>query len=106
MEYFVGLDVSLRSCALCIVDNRGKVLLERELPCEVVDIAECLRAFSRPIERVGSGESHEGYVRRICSKNRLFHPAFLRMTLSDFLSFALLSRFIAMCLMTAKFLGP
>ena len=53
MEYFVGLDVSLRSCALCIVDNRGKVLLERELPCEVVDIAECLRAFSRPIERVG-----------------------------------------------------
>ncbi len=53
-----------------------------------------------------AGESHEGYVRRICSKNRLFHPAFLRMTLSDFLSFALLSRFIAMCLMTAKFLGP
>ena len=53
MEYFVGLDVSLRSCALCIVDGKGNVLLERELPCEVSDIAECLRAFPYPIERVG-----------------------------------------------------
>ncbi len=23
MEYFAGLDVSLRSCALCIVDSKG-----------------------------------------------------------------------------------
>ena len=40
MEYYVGLDVSLRSCALCIVDGKGKVYPERELPCEVQDIAE------------------------------------------------------------------
>ena len=53
MEYFAGIDVSLRSCALCIVDGKGKVLLERELPCEVSDIAECLGAFPYPIERVG-----------------------------------------------------
>ena len=45
MEYFAGLDVSLRSCALCIVDGKGKVLLERELPCEVGDIAACLAGF-------------------------------------------------------------
>ncbi|MCZ0813751.1 hypothetical protein N5A93_16095, partial [Roseovarius sp. EGI FJ00037] len=31
MEYFAGLDVSLRSCALCIVDGRGKVVHAREL---------------------------------------------------------------------------
>ena len=30
MEYYVGLDVSLRSCAFCIVDSKGKVYLERE----------------------------------------------------------------------------
>ena len=36
MEYFAGIDVSLRSCALCIVDGKGNVLLERELPCEVI----------------------------------------------------------------------
>lgn len=53
MEYFVGLDVSLRSCALCVVDCKGTVLLERELPCEVKAIAECLAGFPHPIERVG-----------------------------------------------------
>lgn len=53
MEYYVGLDVSLRSCALCIVDGRGKVCMERELPCEVNGIADCLDTFSHSIEWVG-----------------------------------------------------
>ena len=53
MEYFVGLDVSLRSVALCIVDARGNVRMERELPCEIDDIADCLNAFEHPIERIG-----------------------------------------------------
>ena len=53
MEYYAGLDVSLRSCALCIVDTKGKVLLERELFCEVDDIAACFSQFPHPIERVG-----------------------------------------------------
>jgi hypothetical protein len=30
MEYFVGLDVTLRSCALCLVDGKGTVLLKRD----------------------------------------------------------------------------
>jgi hypothetical protein len=53
MEYFSGLDVPLRSCALCIVDSKGTVLLERELPCELNDITECLVGFPHPIERIG-----------------------------------------------------
>ena len=53
MEYFVGLDVSLRSCALYTVDRRGKVCMEQELPCEVDDIAGCLNAFGYPIARIG-----------------------------------------------------
>lgn len=53
MEYFVGLDVSLRSCALCIVDGRGKACMERELPCEVDEIANCLNTFGAPIVRIG-----------------------------------------------------
>ena len=40
MEYFAGLDVSLRSCAICVVDAKGNVFLEKELPCEVGDIAD------------------------------------------------------------------
>lgn len=53
MNYYAGLDVSLQSCALCIVDNNGKVHLEKELPCEIMDIADCLAKFPNPIERVG-----------------------------------------------------
>jgi hypothetical protein len=53
MEYYAGLDVSLRSCAVCIVDTKGKVVLERELACEVSDISDWLRKFMHPIERVG-----------------------------------------------------
>jgi len=53
MEYFVGLDVSLRSCAFCIVDAKGNVVLERELTCEIDDIGKCLSGFEFPIERIG-----------------------------------------------------
>ena len=53
MEYYAGLDVSLRSCALCIVDNKGAVLFERELPCEIDEIVLCLTSFSYEVSRVG-----------------------------------------------------
>ena len=53
MEYFAGLDVSLRSCAVCIVDGKGTVLQERELPCEIEEIAGYLIALAIPIERIG-----------------------------------------------------
>jgi len=53
MEYYAGLDVSLRSCAICIVDSKGKVLLERESLCDVEEITECLTLFGKPIERIG-----------------------------------------------------
>ncbi len=44
MEYYAGLDVPLRSCAVCIVDTKGKVQFEREMLCEVSDnarLTEC-----------------------------------------------------------------
>jgi hypothetical protein len=44
MEYFAGLDVSLRSCAICVVDAKGKVVLEKDLLCEVDAIADCLNS--------------------------------------------------------------
>ncbi|MEM6759981.1 MAG: transposase [Pseudomonadota bacterium] len=53
MEYFVGLDVSLRSCALCILNGRSKVCMESELPWGVDDIAGCLNAFDCAIARIG-----------------------------------------------------
>ena len=53
MDYFAGLDVSLRSCALCIVDAKRTVVFERELHCEIDDITKCLTSFAHPIARVG-----------------------------------------------------
>lgn len=49
MDYYVGLDVSLRSVAVCVVDHDGKAVLERSVPCEIEDIADGLLAF-RPTE--------------------------------------------------------
>lgn len=53
MEYFAGLDVSLRTCALCIIDTKGAIIFERELACEVDEITNCLNSFAHPIVRIG-----------------------------------------------------
>ena len=53
MSYFVGLDVSLRSVALCIVDADGDTVLERALDCEVKAIDVCLRKFGKSIKKLG-----------------------------------------------------
>ncbi len=53
MTYYAALDVSLRSVAVCIIDDRGIVCLERTVPSEVTDIAACLRAFDHAVEVVG-----------------------------------------------------
>ncbi len=53
MEYFAGLDVSLRSCALCIVDRYEQVAFERETACDISEIAGILNGFPYPISRVG-----------------------------------------------------
>ncbi|QTD56894.1 IS110 family transposase [Parasphingorhabdus cellanae] len=53
MGYYVGLDVALRSVALCVVTGDGEIVLERALACEVGEIVECLRGLDQSIERVG-----------------------------------------------------
>jgi transposase len=53
MTYYAALDVSLRSVAVCIIDDQGTYHLERKVPSEVEDIVECLEAFAEPIELIG-----------------------------------------------------
>ncbi len=50
---FYDLDVSLRSVAICIIDETGKVRLGRSLPSDVSDQVRCLRALGEPIHQVG-----------------------------------------------------
>lgn len=52
MAHYAGLDVGLRTTAVCIVDAGGAVRLERSIPSEVDDIAECLAGFGVAIEAV------------------------------------------------------
>jgi len=51
--FYAAFDVSLRSVAICIIDQDGKVRLERSVPSEVPDLVRCLRAFGEPIHQVG-----------------------------------------------------
>lgn len=53
MEYYAGLDVSLRSVAVCIVDEKGKTVLERSVPFEIADIEACLRGWPHSLKQVG-----------------------------------------------------
>ena len=43
MDYYVGLDVSLRTVAICVINADGKLIFERSVACQIEDIVECLR---------------------------------------------------------------
>ncbi|MCA0927094.1 IS110 family RNA-guided transposase [Ruegeria profundi] len=53
MDYFVGLDVSLRSAAVCVIDGDGRTVLERTVACEIDDISECLADLPACNLRIG-----------------------------------------------------
>ena len=53
MTHYAALDVSLRSVAICIIDNDGKIRLETSVPSEVEDITAVLDGFDGDIVAVG-----------------------------------------------------
>ncbi len=53
MTLYAGLDISVRSVAICIVDHDGAIRLERSVPSEVPDIVRCLAEFGEPIAKIG-----------------------------------------------------
>ncbi len=53
MTYFVGLDVSVKETAVCIVDDAGKVVCERKVPTEPDDIVRLLASIGEDYGRVG-----------------------------------------------------
>ena len=53
MSYFVGLDVSLRSVSVCIIDQEGLIVLEQSVDCEAETINICLHSFKDQITKVG-----------------------------------------------------
>ena len=53
MTHYAALDVSLRSVAICIIDNDGRIRLEASVPSEVEDITAVLDGFDGDIVSVG-----------------------------------------------------
>ncbi|MCR9196564.1 MAG: IS110 family transposase [Hyphomonas sp.] len=47
------MDVALRSLTLCVVDDKGRIVLERALDCDIGQVADCLRTFGKPITMIG-----------------------------------------------------
>ncbi len=53
MDLFVGLDVSLRSISVCILDSAGELVKEAKVECEPASIAALLEKVSGRYRRVG-----------------------------------------------------
>jgi transposase len=53
MDYFAGLDVSLETVSVCIVNADGDILVEKKIEAEPTAIVAVLEAFGRPLKRVG-----------------------------------------------------
>ena len=53
MQYFSGLDVSVKETAICVVNGDGEVLLRVTVATEPAAIRDALRPFMRGLHRVG-----------------------------------------------------
>lgn len=53
MDYYVGLDVSLRSVAVCVIDENGRTVFECSVVCEIDAIGDCLAALPVDGLRIG-----------------------------------------------------
>jgi transposase len=53
MEFFVGIDVSLESSSICIIDERGVIIKEGQTTSEPEAIGRFIRHKGRKIEHVG-----------------------------------------------------
>ena len=53
MKYYVGLDVSLATTAICAVDENGAIIREGVAASDADEIADWLEQFGVAFERVG-----------------------------------------------------
>lgn len=53
MTLYAALDVSVRTVAICIVDQEGAIQIERSVRSELPDILKVLHDFGRPIAKIG-----------------------------------------------------
>jgi transposase len=58
MEPYAGIDVSLDSASVCILDAQGTILKEARVACEPKALIAWFAAHGRPMVRVGLEGGH------------------------------------------------
>jgi hypothetical protein len=53
MKHYAGIDVSLNSSSVCVVDESGKVVREVKVPSEPVALIHCIKSLGVRVERIG-----------------------------------------------------
>jgi transposase len=53
MEHYAGIDVSLDSASVCVVDAQGKILKEAKVACEPEALIAWFTAHGTPMARIG-----------------------------------------------------
>ena len=53
MVHFAGLDVSVKTTSVCVLDDTDKVILEQKVPTEPADIIAALTSLGVPFGRIG-----------------------------------------------------
>ena len=53
MEHYAGIDVSLESASVCIVDAQGKIVKEAKLPSEPEALMAWFASHEVPMARIG-----------------------------------------------------
>jgi transposase len=53
MSYYVGLDISVKLTAICIIDETGRVVTERVVASDPVDIGRCIEEVDGEVGRIG-----------------------------------------------------
>ncbi|MBO0759121.1 MAG: IS110 family transposase [Bradyrhizobiaceae bacterium] len=53
MNYYIGIDVSLKDSSLCVVDGHGKIIREGKVASEPEDLVTWLRALKFDLTRIG-----------------------------------------------------
>jgi hypothetical protein len=52
MKHYAGIDVSLNSSSVCVVDESGKIVRELKVASEPVALIHCLKSLGVRVERI------------------------------------------------------
>src|SRR5271154_6475164 len=53
MEYYVGIDVSLKESSVCVVDGKGKIARETKTASEPEALRDLITGLRLPVVRIG-----------------------------------------------------